>query len=71
MNNEKKLSTRTSMDHPEQYNTKKTTLFEQHETEQHVDPIPVEDLNQEVKDEKNKKRTKKDSSSEDKYHSGF
>lgn len=57
--------------HPEQYPTDKPSLFDLHESEMHVDPIPVEDLKFEVQEERNKEATKHHSSSEGKYHTGF
>ncbi|WP_334076990.1 hypothetical protein [Paenibacillus sanfengchensis] len=58
-------------DHPEQYPTDQPSLFDLHESEQNVDPIPVEDLNLEVREERDKEATKQASSSERKYHTGF
>lgn len=58
-------------DHPEQYPTSKPSLFDMHESEMHVDPIPVEDLRMEVREERDKEATKHRSSSEGKYHTGF
>ncbi|WP_055109082.1 hypothetical protein [Paenibacillus ihumii] len=58
-------------DHPEQYPTSHSSLFDMHESEMHVDPIPVEDLKLEVQEERNKEATKHRSSSEGKYHTGF
>lgn len=55
-------------DHPEQYPTNNESLFDMWESEQHVDPIPMEDLNIEKKDEKDKTRTKNSSSSERKLN---
>lgn len=54
-------------DHPEQYPTEKESLFDKHKSELHVDPLPVEDINIEIKEEKQKQQTKKDSSSKNKY----
>lgn len=58
-------------DHPEQYPTEKESLFDLHESEQNVDAIPVEDLNLEQQEEKDKEGTKHRSSSDKKYHTGF
>lgn len=58
-------------DHPEQYPTDKPSLFDLHESEQNVDPIPVEDLTLEKQEEKDKEGTKHRSSSDKKYHTGF
>ncbi|WP_028552215.1 hypothetical protein [Paenibacillus sp. UNC451MF] len=54
-------------DHPEQYPTEKESLFDKFKSEQTVDPIPVEDLKQQVQEESDKKETKHRSSSENKY----
>lgn len=56
---------------PEQYKTEKKSLFDQHDEEKHVDPLPVEDLRQEVMEEKDKKETKQSSSTEKKYEADF
>jgi len=58
-------------DHPEQLDTDKKSLLDRFESEQNVDPIPLEDLNIQQKDEKNKDQTKNSSSSPRKYKSGF
>ncbi|MBH0169477.1 hypothetical protein [Fictibacillus sp. 18YEL24] len=55
------------MDNPEQYKTDQQSLFDKFESEQNVDPIPMEDLKQEKREEKDKKGTKNSSSSEEKY----
>lgn len=56
-----------TMDHPEQYETEKESLFDRFESEQHVDPIPMEDLKEEKREEKDGHHTKNTSSSEKKY----
>ncbi|MFC7373538.1 hypothetical protein ACFQPF_17995 [Fictibacillus iocasae] len=56
------------MDHPEQYRTEKESLFDKFESEQNVDPIPMEDLKEEKREEKDKTGTKHTSSSEKKYN---
>lgn len=58
---------RKEMDHPEQYKTNNQTLFDRFESEQNVDPIPMEDLKMELREEKQKHKTKDQSSSEEKY----
>lgn len=59
-------------DHPEQYPTEQESLFDRFESEQNVDPIPMEDLNLEKQEEKRRDGTSKNrSSSDSKYHSGF
>ena len=55
------------MDHPEQYPTENESLFDKFESEQTVDPIPMEDLKEEKQEEKAKHDTKNTSSSEKKY----
>ena len=54
------------LDNPDMVNTDKESLFDKHEDMQTVDPIPVEELNEEVKDEKDKRGTKQSSGSEKK-----
>ena len=54
-------------DHAEQYPTEKKTLFDRFETQQNVDPIPIEDIKIEQQDERNKTKTKNESSTENKY----
>lgn len=58
---------RKETDHPEQYKTKEDTLFDRFESEQNVDPIPMEDLKMELREEKQKHKTKNNSSSEEKF----
>lgn len=58
---------RRNKDHPEQYKTEDKTLFEKFETEQNVDAIPMEDVKKELREEKQKHKTKDDSWSEEKY----
>lgn len=60
----KKTKTR---DHAEQYPTEEKTLFDRFETQQTVDPIPTEDIKIEKQDERNKTKTKNESSTENKY----
>lgn len=57
-----------NMDNPEQYRTNKESLHDKFESEQTVDPIPMEDLKQEKREEKNGHHTKDSSSSEEKYN---
>ncbi|MBB6633233.1 hypothetical protein [Cohnella thailandensis] len=63
----KETEIRPERDHPEQYPTEKESLFDKFLSERNVDPIPVEDLNMEVKEEKDKTATKNHSSSENKH----
>ncbi|KKI89092.1 hypothetical protein WQ54_28120 [Bacillus sp. SA1-12] len=58
---------RKETDHPEQYKTENKTLFERYKSEQTVDPIPMEDLKKERREEKQKHKTKQDSASEENY----
>lgn len=58
-------------DHPEQYPTDKDSLFDLHESQQNVDPLPLEDIKMELREEKHKDKTKNNSSSDQKYKSGF
>lgn len=54
------------MDNPEQIKTDKETMTEMHEEEMNVDSIPLEDLKQDMENEKNPRDTKDDSASEEK-----
>lgn len=58
-------------DNPEQYPTNTESLFDKFESEMNVDPIPMEDLKMEQREEKAEHHTKDDSSSERKYNTGF
>ncbi|WP_410769954.1 hypothetical protein [Fontibacillus sp. BL9] len=73
VNTDRNLLEKVSVDrdHPEQYPTEQPSLFDRFESERNVDPIPVEDLNLQVRDEKDKEATKQSSSSERKYRTGF
>ncbi len=55
------------LDNPEQYPTEQKSLFDRFESQQTVDPIPMEDLKLERREEKEKHKTKNNSSSEQKY----
>ncbi|AYV73564.1 hypothetical protein M1D49_03920 [Bacillus sp. PK3-056] len=63
--------TQLNMDNPEQYPTENESLFDKFEIEQTVDPIPMEDLKEEQREEKAKHATKNTSSSEKKYKTGM
>ncbi|MCM3773580.1 MULTISPECIES: hypothetical protein [Priestia] len=54
-------------DHAEQYPTENETLFDRFKIEETVDPIPTEEVKIEKQDERNKKKTKNESSTENKY----
>lgn len=58
---------RKNMEKPDQVQSDNPSLFEMHEDMATVDALPVEELNEKVKDEKHKEHTKDTSSSEDKY----
>lgn len=72
-NKDKDMRNGTShWDHPEQYPTENESLFDKFEDEQHVDPIPMEDLNMEKQEEKQKNgESKSSSSTASKYKTGF
>ena len=55
------------MDNPDLLNTEKESIFDIDEDMKTVDPIPVEELNEKVKDEKNKRNTKSTSASKKRY----
>ncbi|WP_171050835.1 hypothetical protein [Bacillus sp. BHET2] len=54
-----------SNDNPEQLNGDQESILDQHESEQNVDAIPLEDLKKEQHEEKNKHHTKDESSSQE------
>ncbi|WP_019415710.1 hypothetical protein [Paenisporosarcina sp. TG20] len=56
-----------ALDNPDLVKTEKESLFDMHEDMKTVDPIPVEELNQKVKDEKDKRHSKDTSTSEERY----
>ncbi|MBU5351183.1 hypothetical protein KQI74_02755 [Paenibacillus barcinonensis] len=58
-------------DQPEQYKTENESLLDRYEQEQTVDPIPMQDLNMEAQEEKNKHQTKSNSSTEEKYRADY
>ena len=68
MDKKKQAKTRNS-NNPDVLNTEKESVFDMHEDMKTVDPIPVEELNEQVKDEKNKKKTKTTSSIDIRYNS--
>lgn len=69
--NKKSVQQKNNMDQPEQYPTDKESLFDKFESERNVDPIPMEDLNEEKHEEKEKHHSKDTSSSEKKYKTGM
>lgn len=64
----KKRDTAKKMDNPDLLETENESLFEKHEDMQTVDSLPVEELNDKVKDERRKDHTKDTSASERKYN---
>lgn len=55
------------LDNPDLVETEKESLFDMHEDMQTVDAVPVEELNQKVKDEEDKSHSKDTSASEERY----
>lgn len=55
------------MDNPDMLDTEKESLFDMHDDMKTVDPLPMEELNDQVKDEENQEDTKSTSGSERKY----
>ncbi len=55
------------MDNPDMLNTEKESLFDMHDDMKTVDPVPMEELNDEVKDEDDHEATKSTSGSERRY----
>ncbi len=55
------------LDNPDMLDTEKESLFDMHEDMKHVDPLPMEELNDQVKDEKDPEHTKSTSASERRY----
>ena len=64
---EKKQAKTRRTNNPDVLDTDKESIFDKHEDMNTVDPIPVEELNEKVKDEKNKTKTK-DTSATDKLY---
>jgi hypothetical protein len=55
------------LDNPDLVKTDKQSLFDMHDDMKTVDSIPVEELNENVKDEKDHRKTKDNSASEKRY----
>ncbi len=57
------------LDNPDLVETENESLFDMHEDMKTVDAVPVEELNEKVKDEdkKNHRKTKSTSASEERY----
>lgn len=65
-NDTKGPNTRKNLQRPDMVDSENESLFEMHEDMQTVDAVPVEELNEKVKDEKQKEHTKNSSASEKK-----
>ncbi|WP_010306774.1 hypothetical protein [Kurthia senegalensis] len=63
-----KEKSRKNLEKPDMVDSDNPSLFDMHEDMQTVDAIPVEELNEKVKDEKNKEHTKESSASDKKYN---
>ena len=55
------------MDNPDLLKTEKESIFDTDDDMKTVDAVPVEELNEKVKDEKDKRGTKSTSASEERY----
>ncbi|MBD7944149.1 hypothetical protein H9650_08460 [Psychrobacillus sp. Sa2BUA9] len=55
------------LDNPDLLDTEKESIFDRDEEMKNVDPIPMEELNQKVKDEKNHSKTKNTSATDKRY----
>ena len=64
--NQDKRSSKRRFDNPDAVDTEKESIFDE-EGMQTVDPIPVEELNERMRDEKKKRHSKDESVSEKKY----
>ncbi|TLS39038.1 hypothetical protein [Pseudalkalibacillus caeni] len=65
----RKRDTKERMDNPEQYPTDKESMFDRDDSELNVDPIPLEDVKEEQREEEDGEIIKDTSSSEKKYKS--
>ncbi|MFW7189643.1 hypothetical protein ACM1TL_21965 [Lysinibacillus capsici] len=66
MNDKKQAKTRNT-NNPDVLDTDKESIFDKHEDMKTVDPIPVEELNEKVKDEQYKTKTKDSSATDKRY----
>lgn len=66
MTNKKQSKTRYT-NNPDVLDTGKESIFDKHEDMKTVDPIPVEELNEKVKDEQHKTKTKDSSVTDKRY----
>ncbi|PWA11213.1 hypothetical protein DCC39_09580 [Pueribacillus theae] len=64
---EREIKQRREWDNPDQMKSEGTSIYDLHEEEQNVDSIPLEDLKEEMREEKDKHDSKDLSSSERKY----
>ncbi|WP_107923220.1 hypothetical protein [Lysinibacillus parviboronicapiens] len=64
---EKKQAKTRRTNNPDVLDTDKESIFDKHEDMNTVDPIPGEELNEKVKDEKNKTKTKDTSATDKRY----
>ena len=55
------------LDNPDLLDTTKESIFDRDEAMKNVDPIPMEELNQKVKDESNHSKTKNTSATDKRY----
>ena len=55
------------LDNPDLLDTEKESIFDRDEGMKNVDPIPMEELNQKVKDENNNSKTKNTSATDKRY----
>jgi hypothetical protein len=60
-----------NFDNPEQYDSDKENMLDKYESEQNVDPLPLEDIREEKIEERKKSNTKDQSSSEKKYNQDY
>ncbi|EDL65843.1 hypothetical protein [Bacillus sp. SG-1] len=70
-NNKNKGKGFEKFDNPEQYDKDKESILDKFESEQHVDPLPMEDIREEKIEERKKSNTKDQSSSEKKYDQDY
>ncbi|KOY82500.1 hypothetical protein I6G82_14310 [Lysinibacillus macroides] len=64
---DKKQSKTRYTNNPDVLDTGKESIFDKHEDMKTVDSIPVEELNEKVKDERNKSKTKNSSATAKRY----
>jgi hypothetical protein len=70
-NNNNKGKGFDNFDNPEQYDKDKESIFDKYESEQNVDPLPLEDIREEKIEEREKSNTKDQSSTEKKYKQDY